>query len=165
MASHIMHDYTQADLDAKTRGMLDFAVKLTTEPWAMKKADVNALRDLGLTDEEVLSVVLITCNFNFMSRLANGLGRRAGRGPAGAGCGVAEPGGVGAGVADDGEGGVGGGGRPFTPNLAAMGDHTFRAYVVMPSARFSTRAAPCTTRRNGAATGSRRDLWRNCTGV
>ena len=49
MASHIMHDYTQADLDAKTRGMLDFAVKLTREPWAMKKADVNALQDLGLT--------------------------------------------------------------------------------------------------------------------
>ena len=29
MASHIMHDYTQADLDPQTRGMLDFAVKLT----------------------------------------------------------------------------------------------------------------------------------------
>ena len=80
LASHIMHDYTQADLDPKTRGMLDFAVKLTREPWAMKKADVNALRDLGLTDEEVLSVVLITCNFNFMSRLANGLGVELGEG-------------------------------------------------------------------------------------
>ncbi|MCY4624239.1 MAG: hypothetical protein OXC99_04445 [Chloroflexi bacterium] len=80
LASHIMHDYRQADLDAQTRGMLDFAVKLTREPWAMKKADVNALRALGLTDEEILSVVLITCNFNFMSRLANGLGVELGEG-------------------------------------------------------------------------------------
>ena len=80
LASHIMHDYTQADLDPKTRGMLDFAVKLTREPWAMKKADVNTLRELGLTDEEVLSVALITCNFNFMSRLANGLGVELGEG-------------------------------------------------------------------------------------
>ena len=80
LASHVMHDYTQADLDAKTRGMLDFAVKLTSEPWAMKKADVKTLQDLGLSDEEVLSVVLITCNFNFMSRLANGLGVELGEG-------------------------------------------------------------------------------------
>lgn len=75
-----MHDYTQANLDAQTRGMLDFAVKLTREPWAMKKADVNALRDVGLTDEEILSVVLITCNFNFMSRMANALGVELGEG-------------------------------------------------------------------------------------
>ena len=25
LASHIMHDYAKADLDAETRGMLDFA--------------------------------------------------------------------------------------------------------------------------------------------
>ncbi len=29
LASHIMHDYTKADLDPEMRGMLDFAVKLT----------------------------------------------------------------------------------------------------------------------------------------
>ena len=80
LASHIMHDYRQADLDPQTRGMLDFAVKLTREPWAMKKADVTALRELGLSDEEILSVALITCNFNFMSRLANGLGVELGEG-------------------------------------------------------------------------------------
>ena len=28
----------------------------------------------GLSDEQVLSVVLITCTFNFMTRLADGLG-------------------------------------------------------------------------------------------
>ena len=28
LASHIMHDYTKADLDLETRGMLDFATKL-----------------------------------------------------------------------------------------------------------------------------------------
>ena len=78
LASHVMHDYTQAELAPQTRGMLDFAVKLTGEPWA--KADVQCLRDLGLTDEQVLSVVLITCNFNFMPRLANGLGVELGEG-------------------------------------------------------------------------------------
>lgn len=74
LASHIMHDYTKADLDPTTRGMLDFATKLTREPTAMQRADVQGLRDLGLSDEQILSVVLITSLFNFMTRLADGLG-------------------------------------------------------------------------------------------
>jgi uncharacterized peroxidase-related enzyme len=74
LASHIMHDYNQADLDPETRGMLDFAVKLTREPSHMQEVDVQKLRNLGLGDEQILSVVLITCVFNFMTRLADGLG-------------------------------------------------------------------------------------------
>ena len=74
LASHIMHDYTKANLDPETRGMLDFAMKLTREPANMSEADVKVLRALGLTDEQILSVALITCTFNFMTRLADGLG-------------------------------------------------------------------------------------------
>lgn len=69
-----MHDYTQVELDPRTRGMLDFAVKLTREPSTMEESDIQELRDLGLSDEQILSVVLITCLFNFMDRLADGLG-------------------------------------------------------------------------------------------
>ena len=74
LASHVMHDYRSADLDTQTRAMLDYATKLTREPTSMQQSDVIALRETGLTDEQILSVVLITCNFNFMTRLADGLG-------------------------------------------------------------------------------------------
>ena len=74
LASHVMHDYTKADLDSKTRGMLDYAVKLAKNPASMAKGDVEKLRSLGLSDEEILSTVLITAYFNVMNRLANGLG-------------------------------------------------------------------------------------------
>lgn len=74
LASHIMHDYRNADLDQQTRAMLDYATKLTREPTNMQEADVITLREAGLTDEQILSVVLITCTFNFMTRLADGLG-------------------------------------------------------------------------------------------
>lgn len=74
LASHVMHDYRNAALDPQTRAMLDYATKLTREPTEMEEADVIALRRHGLTDEQILSVVLITCNFNFMTRLADGLG-------------------------------------------------------------------------------------------
>lgn len=40
----------------------------------MRESDVLQLRELGLTDEQILSVVGITCLFNFMNRLADGLG-------------------------------------------------------------------------------------------
>ena len=69
-----MYDYTEADLDPQTRGMLDYAVRLTREPWSMKKKHVEDLRSLGLSDEQVLSVVLISCHYNFLTRLADGLG-------------------------------------------------------------------------------------------
>ena len=69
-----MHDYTRADLDPQTRAMLDFAASLTREPSSMRESDVQSLRELGLSDEQILSVVLITCVFNFMTRLADGLG-------------------------------------------------------------------------------------------
>lgn len=69
-----MHDYTTADLEPATRGMLDFAAKLTRTPAELTEADVQTLRGLGLSDEQILSVVGITCLFNFMNRLADGLG-------------------------------------------------------------------------------------------
>ena len=40
----------------------------------MKEEDAMHLRKLGLTDEQILSTVGITCVFNFMNRLAEGLG-------------------------------------------------------------------------------------------
>lgn len=74
LASHIMHDYRTADLDPQTRGMLDFTAKLTRDPSSMQQSDIQRLRNLELSDEQILSVVLVTCVFSFMTRLADGLG-------------------------------------------------------------------------------------------
>ena len=54
--------------------MLDYAAKLTREPASMEDSDVQTLRNLGLSDEQILSVVLMTCMYAFMTRLADGLG-------------------------------------------------------------------------------------------
>ena len=40
----------------------------------MTETDIHDLRAVGLTDEQILSTVAITCVFNFMNRLADGLG-------------------------------------------------------------------------------------------
>ncbi len=40
----------------------------------MRESDVEGLRTVGLTDQQILSTVAITCVFNFMNRLADALG-------------------------------------------------------------------------------------------
>ena len=54
--------------------MLDYAVKLTRSPDAVGASDVDALRLVGMTDGEILDVCQITAYYNYVNRLADGLG-------------------------------------------------------------------------------------------
>ena len=56
--------------------MLDYAVKLTREPWLVTEDDVAALRDAGFDDTAILDVNQVTGYFAFVNRLADGLGVR-----------------------------------------------------------------------------------------
>jgi len=40
----------------------------------MKEANVEGLREVGFSDDNILSITLVTCLYNFMTRLADGLG-------------------------------------------------------------------------------------------
>jgi uncharacterized peroxidase-related enzyme len=74
LVEQLKTDYTQADLDPKTKGILDYAAKLTRLPSSVKDADVDTLRELGCEDTEILDVCQITSYFNFVNRMAEGLG-------------------------------------------------------------------------------------------
>ena len=74
LASALLADYAQSGLTEEDQAMLEFAVKLTLEPAAADRDDVEGLRDAGFDDEEILAIVLITGLVNFMNRLAQGLG-------------------------------------------------------------------------------------------
>ena len=63
-------------------------------------------------------MVLITCNFNFMSRLANGLGVELGEGRQEQTAAWLSPEAAAQGVADDGEGSLGGRGPTATSAFA-----------------------------------------------
>ena len=54
--------------------MLEYATKLTREPWNMKQADVQRLREAGFDDVDILDINQITGYFAFVNRLADGLG-------------------------------------------------------------------------------------------
>jgi uncharacterized peroxidase-related enzyme len=74
LAQAIIDGWREADLDARLRAILAFAHTLTLEPPSMRQEDVAALRDVDLDDRAILETVQVTAYFNFVNRLADGLG-------------------------------------------------------------------------------------------
>jgi uncharacterized peroxidase-related enzyme len=56
------------------RGILDYALKLTRTPAAIGQEDVQRLRDVGLDDRAIHDVCQVTAYYNFVNRMADGLG-------------------------------------------------------------------------------------------
>ena len=54
--------------------MLDYAVKLSLEPWNMEEADVQELRDAGFSNAGILDIAQVTGYYAYVNRLADGLG-------------------------------------------------------------------------------------------
>lgn len=54
--------------------MLDYALKLTCDPGAMTADDVAALRAAGFGDRAILDICQIVAYYNYVNRLADGLG-------------------------------------------------------------------------------------------
>ena len=74
LAAQLALDHTKAALNAADRAMLDYTAKLTREPARMTEADVRRLRDVGFSDQAVLQINLIASWFNYINRVADGLG-------------------------------------------------------------------------------------------
>jgi len=62
---------TRSPLEA---ALVAYALKLTYDPSSVGREDVQALRDAGLDDRGVLDLALVVSYFNFVIRLAEGLG-------------------------------------------------------------------------------------------
>ena len=69
-----MLDYRTASLNTVDRALCDYAVKLTLNPAAMGPEDTDALRAVGLSDEQISNANFVASYFNFINRVADGLG-------------------------------------------------------------------------------------------
>lgn len=67
-------DYSRAPVSPAEGALLDYAVKLTREPWAMTASDSEALRAAGWSDAAILDLNLVGSYYAFVNRLADGLG-------------------------------------------------------------------------------------------
>lgn len=73
MADALVMNYRAARLDGRTRGMLDFAARLTESPWAVGEAERASLRDAGFSDRDIWDIVAVTGHFNMSNRMATAL--------------------------------------------------------------------------------------------
>lgn len=74
LARAVAHDYREADLPARDRVLLDYAIALTCEPAERKQEDVERLREYGFDDAAILKATEITAYYNAMNRIVCGLG-------------------------------------------------------------------------------------------
>jgi uncharacterized peroxidase-related enzyme len=64
-------NYRAARLSKRERAMLDFAVKLTAEPWLIEEADRAALRRAGFGDRDIWDIAAVAGFFNMSNRVAS----------------------------------------------------------------------------------------------
>ena len=73
-ADAAVRDWRKAGLSPADSALCAFAEKLTANPGRMSTADVEALRSHGLSDEAIHDAVQVIAYFNYINRIAEGLG-------------------------------------------------------------------------------------------
>lgn len=63
-----------SEREGRMAAVIVYAVELTRSPGAVDEKHIRDLREAGLGDEEIVGVNLIVSYFNFVTRLAEGLG-------------------------------------------------------------------------------------------
>ena len=74
LVENILSNYNTADIDDTTKAILNFAVKVTESAHSVTAADLDYLRDFGLTDETLFAIVEIVGFFCYINRLASAFG-------------------------------------------------------------------------------------------
>jgi len=74
LARAVARDYREANLTARDRVLLDYAVALTCEPAERKLEDVERIREYGFDDDAIVRATAITAFYNQLNRIVSALG-------------------------------------------------------------------------------------------
>ena len=74
LSERIAQDYRRAGLDPKTRAMLDYAIKITRTPVECDEADIEKLRELGFSLDDVYDIITTASVYNYNNRVAEAAG-------------------------------------------------------------------------------------------
>ena len=66
-------NYRVAELDQRTRAMLDFVWKLTKKPFDISEDDRELLRQVNFSDKDIFDISDVASFFNYTNRMAHGL--------------------------------------------------------------------------------------------
>lgn len=76
LADQVAVNYRKADIPARQRAMLDFAMKVCLASAEIGEADFAALREHGFTEDDAWDIAAITAFFGLSNRMANTIGMR-----------------------------------------------------------------------------------------
>ena len=71
IADQIAVNYRKADITAKQKAMIEFAMKVSNDSRAIGDDDFETLRGHGFTDEDIWDIAGITAFFGLSNRMAN----------------------------------------------------------------------------------------------
>ncbi|MBK6632459.1 MAG: peroxidase-related enzyme [Betaproteobacteria bacterium] len=71
VADQVAVNYRKADITPKQKAMLDFAMKVAFEAYAINDADFETLRGHGFDDEDIWDIGAISAFFGLSNRMAN----------------------------------------------------------------------------------------------
>lgn len=74
LADAIKLDWRTAPIDDRDRCMLGYVDKLTRNPASVAREDLDALRAVGFDDRAILQINMIASWFNYVNRVADGVG-------------------------------------------------------------------------------------------
>lgn len=74
LAETVKRDFRDAELSGREQALCEFAEKLTRHPSRMTAEDCQRLRSEGLNDRDILDAVEVISYFNYINRVADGLG-------------------------------------------------------------------------------------------
>lgn len=74
MVDRFAEDWLTAGLDDSTSALMRYAEKLTRKPGDVGRHDVEDLKKHGLDDAAISSCVQVVAYFNYINRVADGLG-------------------------------------------------------------------------------------------
>ena len=76
LKEQLVRDFKSADISDLDRAILDYAAKLTKEPASVSVSDVRDFRTKHpeLNDHMLHDIVQVVSYFNYVNRLADGLG-------------------------------------------------------------------------------------------
>lgn len=77
VADQVALNYRKADISARQKAMLDFALKVTNQAYAVSEDDLATLAEHGFDEEDMWDIAAITAFFGMSNRMANVTNMRA----------------------------------------------------------------------------------------
>ncbi|MBV9783126.1 MAG: peroxidase-related enzyme [Acidisphaera sp.] len=76
LSEQIAANYRKADITPRQRAMLDYAMKVALQAYALDEADTAALRDHGFSEDDTWDIAAISAFFSMSNRIANAVNLR-----------------------------------------------------------------------------------------